>query len=76
MGPFLLYTVKNLCTDDPSSGYVSAIRINTSGLNNPCAVWKEGKVSLGDRTDEDMNGRDVDVFLGVVEVEPLPLLRS
>ena len=77
MGPFLLYTVKNLCTELPSSGYVSAIRINTSGLNKPCAVWNEGSVSLGDKTEEDMNGRDVDVFLGEVVVEePRPRFVS
>ena len=50
---------------------------------NPCAVWNEGSavwnegsVSLGDKTEEDMNGRDVDVFLGVVVEEPRPRFVS
>lgn len=41
-----------------------AIRITTSGDNNPWAVWNEGRVSLGDNTDVDMAGKDVLDFRG------------
>lgn len=41
-----------------------AIRITTSGDNNPWAVWNEGSVSLGDSTDVDMAGKDVLDFRG------------
>jgi len=57
---------------------VFAIRITTSGDNIPCAVWNDGSVSDGERTDDDMNGnavldslvfvdRDVDVELGGID---------
>lgn len=62
IGPLLLYVFKKLCNDpltSKSPSYVLAIRITTSGDNIPCAVWNDGRVSDGERTDDDMNGNAV-----------------
>lgn len=81
MGPRLLYNLRNLCNAEPfsSRSTVFAIRITTSGDNNPWAVWKEGRVSLGDNTDVDMAGKDVLDFLGdegvVSSIDPERFLK-
>lgn len=54
MGPWARYVLRNECnapSRSKSPSYMSAMRITTSGLRRPWAVWKEGRVVLETSTE-------------------------